>query len=353
MIEKHSTVDRLRNTLKIHLIELFNGNIDQAFVEKRFRVAQAHYKIGLESAWYMGAFQNVQTTLLSIIFNEMQDKEEIQVILPVITKLLSLEQQIVLEAYEHENIQKLNIEFENGKLYLKNTMLEVSEGLVALAEETQASAETLSSNIKDVSQTTILSNEQALLAKTYANDGQNKLNELLDKIESIEAFTKNMTESMQRLGESSDKIADIIYIVQAIAEQTNLLSLNSAIEAARAGEHGKGFAVVSQEVRKLAEQTKHSVTEIQALISTSNQFKEEVVDSLQQVKHAVYEGALTSKKTNASFYNMVQSLEKSGKIVLSVQEQVEEAVQVMSEIERATSEVALSAEELNNAATLV
>lgn len=351
MIERYSTVDRLRKTLKVHLVELFNGDVDELFLEKRFRVAKTHYRIGLEPAWYMGAFQNVQNTLLSIIFDEVSHRDELQAIIAVTNKILSFEQQIVLEAYETENLQKLNAQFESGKANLKNIMTEVSEGLLALAEETQSSVETLSSNIKEVNQTTIDSKDQATVAKSYANEGQEKLNELLQKINSIETLTKKMTGNIQQLGESSNKIAAVTDIVREIAEQTNLLSLNSAIEAARAGEHGRGFAVVSQEVRKLADQTKHSVIKIQDLISTTNLYKEEVVKSLQQVQYAVKEGAAASEQTNLSFYKVVQSIEQSGVTVSSVQQQIEEVVKVVNEIERATTEVASSAEELNVATT--
>ena len=125
MIEKYSSVDFLQETLKTHLIELFNGDIDPLFLEKRFKVAKAHYRIGLEPDWYMGAFQNVQNSLLHIVFKEVKDKEEIEAILSVISKIVSLEQQIVLEAYQNENNQKLHIKYEEGKTDLKNQVMEI------------------------------------------------------------------------------------------------------------------------------------------------------------------------------------------------------------------------------------
>lgn len=190
------------------------------------------------------------------------------------------------------------------------------------------------------------------MAKTYANDGQAKLNELLNKVASIEGFTKNMIASIDQLGKSSDEISSVITIVQDIAEQTNLLSLNSAIEAARAGEYGKGFAVVAKEVRKLSEQTKNSVTNIEKLISNSNQYREQVTDSLNEVTNAVREGSLASEQTNNSFYSVVQSIDTSSTIVLSVREQMKELINVVKEIEKAINNVANSAENLNEAANM-
>ena len=198
-----------------------------------------------------------------------------------------------------------------------------------------------------MNRTTTDSNQQAILAKNYASEGQAQLNELLAKINLIEKFTKDMIDFIYKLGESSNQISKVIYIVQDIAEQTNLLALNSAIEAARAGEHGRGFSVVSKEVRKLAEQTKNSITQIHSLISTTNQYKEQVEEALKHVENAVHSSISSSEHTNHSFQNIVQAIQQSGTTVLVVQEQMEDLTKAVSEIEKATANVSVSAEQLN------
>ncbi|WP_194841592.1 globin-coupled sensor protein [Sporosarcina obsidiansis] len=352
IIERHSSIERLRMTLKKHIIELFAGRIDQEFIDKRVRIAKIHYAIGLEPAWYMGAFQNLQNTLLIIIFNEVEDKEEIKTVLLPVNKIISFEQQLVLEAYDQETNHKLQEQFENGKNDLRNTMIEVSEELVSLAEQTQVSAEMLDVTIAKVGQTTKDNKEQARKARQYVDEGRQMLHELSKKINVIDIHTHSMVDSIQKLGDSSDKIAGVIGMVRKIADQTNLLALNSAIEASRAGQHGKGFAVVSQEVRKLAEQTKISVADINRLIQTSNHHKEQVIDHLRQVKTAVSEGTTVSDQTNSSFRQIVQSIEKSGEMVMHVQQQMEDVINAIFEIKDATAEVASSAESLNNVAML-
>jgi heme-based aerotactic transducer len=350
IIEQNSTVDRLKKTLRIHLFELFNGKIDEPFIEKRIRIAIIHFRIGLEPSWYMGAFQNIQNALTQAIFREVKDTKQILSFLEVTQKLISLEQQLVLEAYHEENMKKLNSQFEEGKLHLKNKMTTVSQGLVALAEQNQASVETLNENVQMVNETAEESNEQAILARDYAKDGQNNLSDLLEKIDSMETLLKEMIESIYKLGESSNEISNVIHIVQDIAEQTNILALNSAIEAARAGEHGRGFSVLAKEVQKLAEQTKESISQIHEFISASNTHKDRVIDILKEVEDAVQSGLSSSKKTQDSFQNIVQSVQQNSITAMKVQEQVHELVQVINDIKQATSIVAKSAEELNEAA---
>ncbi|GIN19182.1 MAG TPA: chemotaxis protein [Bacillus bacterium] len=350
IIDEHSTVDRLRKTLRVHIIEMFEGNIDQSFIEKRLKIAKVHYEIGLEPAWYMGSFQSIHDTITNLAFKDIKDRRKLKAVLSAVNKILSLEQQIVLEAYERENMKKLNAQFEEGKVYLKNKMTSVSEGLVALAEQTQASVVTLSTNIREVNQTTTESNEQAILAKNYADEGQNKLKELLDKISVMDKYSRDMIESIHRLGESSDQISSVIHIVQDIAEQTNILALNSAIEAARAGEHGRGFAVLSQEVQSLAEQTKNSISQIHELISNSNLYKERVIESLKHVEEALMSGIATSEHTHEAFQNIAQSIQQNSTTNMKVQEQMDQLVAVINEIENASSVVTSSAEQLNEAA---
>ncbi|WAA12915.1 methyl-accepting chemotaxis protein [Fervidibacillus halotolerans] len=254
------------------------------------------------------------------------------------------------QAYDEEIMKGLQREYEKGKEDMKNEIMSVSENLVALAQETESSVETVSKEFHTVNQRTTESNQQALTAKTFAQEGLRKLNDSMERVHLIIQMIEDVAKTIDSLGKSSEKIAKIVYIVQEIADRTNLLALNSAIEAARAGEHGRGFAVVSKEVKKLAEQTKNSISEIQSIITTTDNDTKQVVHMVKEMQQLVYTGTNTFREGNESFHKVVHSIEQSGSVVSTVYEQIENLNKAVKDIEGATNRVRTSAEQLREVA---
>ena len=353
IINTHSTLDRLRNTLSGHIVELFNVKFDSSFLEKRLQVAKIHFHIGLKPAWYMGAFQSITESLIDIIYSSLSNKNEIPPIIKAITKIISLEQQIVLEQYENENRLAKEAQYEEVKQDLKGKIVDISTSLVALSQQTSASVETLIQNSDVVKDIVKQSSEETFKTQEFVKDGQVQMNTLHHTIEKVVEDTEHMEKMVSSLEESSIEILNVVQIVKEIADQTNLLALNSAIEAARAGEHGKGFAVVSDEVRKLAMQTKQAVDTIHQLISNSSDYTTRVTSSLQEVKSAVLDGKSKAKKTNETFQHILYSSDHNVHQSNEVSSQMIELTEIIKEIGEATSGVAASAEQLNDAANNV
>ncbi len=127
-------------------------------------------------------------------------------------------------------------------------------------------------------------------AEEAARNGAQTVARTVDGMHSITAAVEASAERMQELGKRSEQIGQIVEAIDEIAEQTNLLALNAAIEAARAGEHGRGFAVVADEVRKLAERSSKATKEIAQLISTVQKDTAEAVESMNRGAREVEQG---------------------------------------------------------------
>ncbi|WP_445487166.1 protoglobin domain-containing protein [Niallia sp. 03133] len=350
IINKHSRVENLQKTLKKHIIDLFEGIIDDAFIEVRLKVANMHFMIGLQPRFYLSAFQNVQNAIINILYEKIQNEQERNCIIQAVLKIINFEQQLVIEAYEEKNLQEKEIIHKKMKEELKAQILITSDELLLLSEETKIAVISLLSNSEQARMLMASSNEQILQSKDYANVGQKEMSSLNTSIQQISMHTKHVEEKIQSFSSSLSKITLFVRKVHNIADQTNLLSLNSAIEAARAGEHGRGFAVVANEVRKLAEQTKESIKEINGLVMTLNESMKDVSQSIEKVKEVVQDGEEVSKTTFNTFNKIISSVQESTKGVAIVEEKMEHVGKAMEEIDVSTIKVTESAKLLNERA---
>ena len=125
----------------------------------------------------------------------------------------------------------------------------------------------MTATVQEVARNAEQASQAAAGADAEAREGDNVVNQAIDQIERLAVEVGRSTEAMAVLQQESDKIGSVMDVIKAVAEQTNLLALNAAIEAARAGEAGRGFAVVADEVRGLAQRTQKSTEEIQTLVA--------------------------------------------------------------------------------------
>jgi len=350
IIEERTKVDRLKQLLSDYIIGMFDGEMNEESIQKKMKLAQMHFKIGLEPKWYMGAFQQIQEVIVRLLAKEMKTAEQREKAMLIVSRLINFEMQIVLEEYEKENLKLRETQYEIVKLELKSQVSSISEDLAALTDETSTSIGRVDVNASGIRESIHSNVESVRRIQSDATAGNEMVQQLESQMRFINGGTEHMGEIVSQLKLSSNQIISIIEMVKQIAEQTNLLALNASIEAARAGESGKGFAVVAQEVRKLAEQSKQSVEQITRLVQISTGLTDQAVNTITEVRESVALGLDGSIKTQSKFKKILHSIEENDHHINRVEGDVTELVQVIKAIGTDTKKVATTAESLHQTA---
>ncbi len=203
--------------------------------------------------------------------------------------------------------QELNASARQSAQASEQVAQSVTNSAGAVVEQQQSVGDSLESinaamiSIDKIGKTADTVSSHATKANNQAVVGNKAVDDAVNQIISVEKIVNDSALTVDKLGKRSQEIGQIVDAISGIAEQTNLLALNAAIEAARAGEHGRGFAVVSEEVRKLAEESQGAAQKIAELIGEIQTETINAVDSMQKGNAAVKAGTESVEKLRGTF----------------------------------------------------
>lgn len=347
IIDTFSSVDKLKMTFKKHILELFTGIIEEEFIGKRIKIAHVHVKVGLNTKWYISAFQNLLNSLVDLFDRQIENRVDFVNSVKSVSKLLNLEQQLVLEAYEEEmeNHRRLQEEKRNKIKQVGTT----AEELAAIAEETSASIEYLTGQSVAIVNLAKHGSELSIQAETYSNNGMIHLQKSQESLDFTKKSVEKIILNSNELERISKQIFEVISIIKSISEQTNLLALNASIESARAGEYGKGFSVVANEIRKLSDLTKNSILDVSKLITETNIQVSNVSASVFEVEEIIQNGSTIMNETNQAFKEIIKSMLLNKEQNNLIEKEIDSFSSVIAEISSASAQVASIADGLNEA----
>ncbi len=202
------------------------------------------------------------------------------------------------------------------------------------ASQVATASEEMSQTVLDIAKNTSSIETSATDTTKLAKNGEAVVNRSVDKVKYIAKTIDQSAQLIKTLGERSNQIGEIVNVINDIADQTNLLALNAAIEAARAGEQGRGFAVVADEVRKLAERTGNSTAEIGNMVKTIQNEVHQVVLSMENITKEVKDGVDLSTEAGNVLHNIVESADKLHLMVQQIASATEEMASTSEEINK-------------------
>ena len=203
-----------------------------------------------------------------------------------------------------------------------------------------SSTETLSATVSQISGSANQVSDAAQKAASLAQSGGNIVQETIHGMRQINDSVSLGASAVDNLGRKSDEIGAIVAVINGIAEQTNLLALNAAIEAARAGEQGRGFAVVADEVRKLAEKTAQATQEISGMIQSVQQETRSAISTMQSGTEQVRGGVEKATEAGRALQEIVRSVEMVSEMIERITSGADAQNQMVSEVSGQVDEIA-------------
>lgn len=243
-----------------------------------------------------------------------------------------------------------------SSLTLNQTAMEISAGTESMNQSVQEAAAGAETQSEMADQSSNAVNEmavgvsqiaehaadvsmQASEAATMAEEGQKTLDQLVLQVETISASVVESVQGIEALDQHSINISKILKFIQEISEQTNLLALNAAIEAARAGEAGRGFSVVADEIRSLAEESSQSSNQIATIIQEISVGTKETVAKFKHVQERVQEGSSFVAVTQEKFQEIIKAFE-------SITYRIQEISATSEELSAGSEEISATVQEM-------
>ncbi|OEU68620.1 MAG: chemotaxis protein [Desulfovibrio sp. S3730MH75] len=211
--------------------------------------------------------------------------------------------------------------------------------------ETATAMEEMNATVLEVARNASETNESSEMSMQKATEGSKMVQETVDAMTDIQQRTAVLKETMEQLGTQSVEIGNVLGVINDIADQTNLLALNAAIEAARAGEAGRGFAVVADEVRKLAEKTIGATDEVESSINSIQKLARENVQGMDATVTAVEKATDLSRESGNMLGEIVDLAKNSADQVRSIATAAEQQSATSEEINRSVGEIDSMTEE--------
>ncbi|MFJ7748201.1 protoglobin domain-containing protein [Peribacillus sp. NPDC097295] len=345
IIQEHSTIQRLKQTLEKYILDMVSGDIGEKYVVRRKVIGSVHNRIGLFPEWYIGAFSIIQHEVLQMLTRECNSSEEAQTYYYSFQKLCSFDMQIAIQTYIESytsSMMKLN-EIEEVQYRLNDS----SSILASSAKQTAVSLADRDIQVQNMLSAIDEINVGSKAMITHVETGKSNVAKALKKVDDVVDLIEKVKGLTDELNANSLHIGQVVQTIRSISNQTNILSLNAGIEAARAGEHGKGFSIVAQEVRNLARKTEVSLDAIQQQVASVQETVVKFDESFQSIVNETRFFRSVNKEIVDILDDSVKSVKESDGMISHLGREIGEFRETFEELTVASSQITEMAEQLS------
>ncbi|TXR54962.1 hypothetical protein FME95_04765 [Reinekea thalattae] len=191
----------------------------------------------------------------------------------------------------------------------------------------------MAATVQEIASSAVDASKHSDSAQSLVDEGTNKIEQTSQTVINLVAQVEETSQVINSLSEKSQDIGSVLDVIQNIAEQTNLLALNAAIEAARAGEHGRGFAVVADEVRSLAQKTQGSASDIQNMVESIQQGTARALETMSENQRHVDQTSENTEQAKRAFADIKHSVNQISEMAAQIATATEEQTVVASEVD--------------------